>query len=307
MKETCVVHLVRARNGIGPLQRFLESYRRNPAGTEHDLLLIFKGFGRGKLPVIYETLVHEFPHVRLFLPDKGLDVTPYIVAASTHNYHFFCFFNSFSVLLDKDWLAKMYAHATREGVGLVGATGSYQSPYTDIEYFWELVKATPIYRRVLNSFTIPRDVRWRKANFYPFPNPHIRTNGFMIARDVIRAIKVSPIRKKMDAYVFESGKNGLTQQIFKMNLRALVVGKNGRAYEREEWVNSLCFWQGDQGNLLVADNQTNAYSTGDLTLKWKLARHAWGEKGNPLHRFEGGNQDKYGTEGEDFLCHGSNL
>jgi hypothetical protein len=34
--EVCVVHLVRACNGIEPLKRFLTSYTQHPAGMKHD-------------------------------------------------------------------------------------------------------------------------------------------------------------------------------------------------------------------------------------------------------------------------------
>src|SRR5665213_1673531 len=40
----CVVHLVRAANGIEPFRAFLESYVRHPAGLQHELVLLFKGF-----------------------------------------------------------------------------------------------------------------------------------------------------------------------------------------------------------------------------------------------------------------------
>ena len=43
-KEVCVVHLVRAHNGVGPFARFLKSYEINRGGMEHDLLIVFKGF-----------------------------------------------------------------------------------------------------------------------------------------------------------------------------------------------------------------------------------------------------------------------
>src|SRR5882724_3347052 len=34
----CVAHLVRAKNGLDPLIQFLDSYRKYPAGVDHDLL-----------------------------------------------------------------------------------------------------------------------------------------------------------------------------------------------------------------------------------------------------------------------------
>ncbi len=281
MRNICVVHLVRAKNGIEPLRRFLESYTRNHGGIEHDLLLVFKGFRNKELPSAYQQLLEAYPHEAMFVKDRGYDILPYYTAAKRFNYDYFCFLNSFSVILDEQWLRKMYNHITRPGVGLVGATGSYQSTYTDLLNSPK-IQSPLLRRRIVGTILLPLLILKCRRDFYSYPNYHIRTNAFMIAGDLMRSIKVGAIRRKWDCYTFESGKKGLTHQILRKNLRALVVGKNGRAYEKEEWVNSFSFWQGDQGNLLVADNQTNAYTTGDLQTKWKYARYAWADRANPL-------------------------
>jgi hypothetical protein len=288
----CVAHLVRAKNGMEPLQRFLESYARNQGGIEHDLLLIFKGFQQKKLPDQYRQLLGRYPHQALFVDDKGYDIVPYFIAASRFNYRHFCFLNSFSVILDEQWLRKMYSHITGPGIGLVGATGSYQSTYTDLLKSLK-IQSPQLWRRVVGTVLLPMLILKCRIDFYSYPNYHIRTNAFMIAGDLMRKIKVGSIRHKWDCYTFESGKKGLTHQILRKNLRALVVGKNGRAYEKEEWVNSFSFWQGDQANLLVADNQTNAYTNADLQTKWKYARHAWADRANPLAVFDDGSQMEF--------------
>ena len=285
MRNICVVHLVRARNGIAPLQRFLESYARNHGGIEHDLLLVFKGFRNKELPSAYQQLLEAYPHEAMFVKDRGYDIGPYFEAANTHNYGYFCFLNSFSLFLDEQWLRKMHDHIAREGVGLVGATGSHQSVYTDLLNSRK-IQSRVLWRRIAGTIGLPILTMKCRRDFYPYPNVHIRTNAFMIAGNLMQKIRIGHIIRKWDAYRFESGKSSLTQQILKMNLRALVVGKNGRAYEKEEWVNSFTFWQGDQGNLLVADNQTNAYITSDLETKWKYARYAWADRANPLACFD---------------------
>jgi hypothetical protein len=292
MRNICVVHLVRAKNGIEPLRRFLESYTRNQGGIEHDLLLVFKGFRNKELPSAYQQLLEVYPHEAMFVKDRGYDIMPYFIAANRFDYDYFCFLNSFSIILDEQWLRKMYNHIVREGVGLVGATGSYQSTYTDL-LISPKIQSRLLWRRMVGTILLPLLVLKCRRDFYPYPNFHIRTNAFMIAGDLMRNIKVGPILHKWDCYTFESGKKGLTHQILRKNLRALVVGKNGRAYEKEEWVNSFSFWQGDQGNLLVADNQTNAYTTGDLQTKWKYARHAWADRANPLAILDDGSQMEF--------------
>jgi hypothetical protein len=112
--------------------------------------------------------------------------------------------------------------------------------------------------------------------FVPFPAAHIRTNGFMIASQVLARLRVSPPRRKGDAYRLESGRESITAQIERLNLRAQVIGSDGRAYEKCEWPASGTLWQGEQQNLLIGDNQTASYEQGDADTRRTLARYAWG-------------------------------
>ncbi len=84
----------------------------------------------------------------------------------------------------------------------------------------------------------------------------------------------------MDAYKFESGKKGLTRQVLGLGNEVLVVGKDGVGYKMESWNRSNTFWQADQENLMVADNQTNAYQNGTQEHREFLAFTAWGITGN---------------------------
>jgi hypothetical protein len=297
-----IFHLVRAANGIEPLLRFLASYEKNRGGIAHDLVVILKGFNdergqpRMELPCDYEGALSSYTHKRFFVPDVGYDIRPYFVAAASFDYERVCFLNSYSVIRDELWLEKMYRHTIEGDVGLVGATGSYQSIYTDsispprgpdgrsvveiyggatLGKYGLLGKAA---RRVKHQVAT-----WRmKRYFDPFPNYHIRTNAFMVPRDLMMRVKCWEIASKMDAYRFESGKMSMTRQILSMGRRALVVGKDGRAFEREEWANSNTFWQEDQRNLLVADGQTEVYAKGDQTVRWLHARYAWADQARPL-------------------------
>ena len=57
MPDICVVHLVRKKNGMEPFRSFLESYLENPAGVDHELLILYKGFFREADIVSYEELL----------------------------------------------------------------------------------------------------------------------------------------------------------------------------------------------------------------------------------------------------------
>jgi hypothetical protein len=272
MPSICVVHLVRYRNGPKPFGKFIESLRDNPGGHPFDLLLIFKGFPSREITGDYGRLIRSLPHRRLFVPDIGFDIAPYFKAVREFDYEYFCFLNSYSTLLDPDWLSKMFRNILLPDVGIVGATGSWQSMYSgsfESEKrgypLWKRIFAGP-WRRVLRKF------------FAPFPNAHIRTNAFLVSRETMRKIRHGWILTKMDAWRFESGKTGLTKLIIDMKLKPLVVGRDGLAYEKEDWCRSGTFWQREQQNLLVADRQTLRYATADPGERRWMRRYAWGDE-----------------------------
>jgi hypothetical protein len=274
--DTCVLHLVRERNGIEPVKAFIESYLQRRSGLDHALVVIMKGFRETKAPAEYAALLENIPHEFIFLPDVGYDITSYVRAAEALDYTHFFFLNSFSVILGDDWLVKFRRHASDGSVGLVGATGSWESIYTDLLRQHGTIKSTPgaLLRRVAVRARLVRWVRY----FHPFPNYHIRTNAFMMRQELLDKIRLPRLRTKMDAWRFESGKEGLSQQVLRLGHKLLVVGKDGMAYEKGDWFRSGTFWKGNQENLLVADNQTRRYMEGDGLERQRLSRLAWGEQ-----------------------------
>ena len=284
MPRIAVVHLVRIGNGIETLQRFLESYRENAAGLDHDLIVVLKGFSTAsdELREVRAALA-GVDHREIEVEDAGYDITAYFAAARALEHDYFCFLNSFSVLLHPDWLEKLCRHAVRPGVGLVGATGSAQSQYS-VSLYWQL-KRKPFRWGAVLPRLLRRDARLERAihrklapyagHFDPFPSYHVRTNAFVLSRETLSKIDCDGIETKMDAYWFESGARGLTRQVGGMGLETLVVGRDGIGYRPEEWHESDTFCSGKMDNLLVADNQTRDYAEGDDERQDFLFRHTW--------------------------------
>lgn len=265
--DICVSHLVRKKNGMEPFHRFLESYLENPAGIDHDLLILYKGFYRKSDIIHYEKLLEDVPHSFLMVADFGFDLRPYFIAAERHDSKFFCFLNSFSIILDRDWLLKLYQHISQPGVGLVGVTGTWESISSCMQ-----IRRHPIYKRLVRF--VKR--KWRTIYFYPFPNHHIRTNGFMIARTTMLRIQRGAILTKMQSYRLESGKNSITRQVERMGLKSVVVDKDGKGYDKEEWNISNTFRRGMQNNLLISDKQTRIFDTASLEQRHELEFFTWG-------------------------------
>jgi len=209
----------------------------------------------------------------LRMSDRGFDLRGYRLAARRYqNYSHFCFFNSFSEILAHDWLAKMYSQLSKPGIGLVGATGSWESMYSNVQ----IQRAAESDSTLLSRFWTPIRLRLCQVSFHPFPNYHIRTNAFMIARELLLKVWPRFIITKRGAYLFENGKNSLTNRIARLGLHCLVVGRDGEAYTREVWDESRTYRQGGQENLLVADNQTRRYETGSADARKFLSEVAWG-------------------------------
>jgi len=294
------VHLVRRRNGPAAFERFLRSYREHPAGAGHELVILFKGFG-AECGAEYDRLLDGVPHQRLFLADRGFDLKPYFAAVQRFDYRYFCFFNSFSRILAADWLAKLYQAVAMPGVGLAGATGSYQSFATGHEerarelaklglgarLAWRVrhIAADPSLRGSAQraaAWVLGAAGLWKPARHFPaFPNYHVRTNAFIAARDMLTRIRLQPMLFKLSAFALESGKGGITAQFVQLGLAARVVDRTGTAYERERWHLANVFRQARQEDLLVADNQSDAYDNADAATRADLSRQAWGRYARP--------------------------
>jgi hypothetical protein len=248
--EVCVVHLVWAPLGTGPLARFLASYTAQPAGHPHRLAVILKGFEAPEDAAAHVELLAGIEHETLVYDRPTFDLPAYGAAAEQLEASHLCFLNSESVLLTPGWLAALTDALGECGVGAVGATGSYETP----------------------DSVFP----WRRRRWPRFPNPHLRTNAFMLSRELMRSGAWPEIPTKAQAWELESGNRGLTRHVRSQGLATRVVGRDGTAYRPHEWPASATFRSGGQANLLVADNRTREWDAAAPAQQAELSRRAWG-------------------------------
>ncbi|MGH2859113.1 MAG: hypothetical protein ACRDMJ_16685 [Solirubrobacteraceae bacterium] len=254
--EICLVHLVWVDAGEGALRGFLKSYAEWDAGAPHRLLIIWSGFQDGDRLATMKESAAGVPHDDLELGGRELDLTAYRLAAETASEESVCFVNSYSTILHDGWLALLAAQLTPTGVGLVGATGSHESP--------------------LSGPRLPLRRLARSGRYPPFPNPHLRTNAFMLRRDLFLSLRWPRAVTKESAWELESGVESLTRQVGARGLETLVVGRDGVGYPSGRWRESATFRAGDQRNLLVADNRTRQYEQAGSRMRRRLERLAWG-------------------------------
>jgi hypothetical protein len=242
--------------GPAPLERFIESYRAHPPGVQHRLLVVMKGFAAGADRSPWRHVLASVAHDELDADAGALDLGTYrSVVERVPDAERFCFTNSTSVVLADSWLGHLDRHLRTPRVGLVGAAGSFESAYS----------VAPLWLR-----------RRRRRDFPPFPNPHIRTNGFGISRELALSLDWPVTRRKLDALRLESGRWSITRQVLERGLHALVVGRDGVGYPPERWQESATFRSGDQRNLLIADRRTRQYEEVDPALRARFAEMAWG-------------------------------
>lgn len=119
-----------------------------------------------------------------------------------------------------------------------------------------------LFRRKDLDTLVSKRIVYEKELYGRFYNPYIRSNGFMISRELLLSLFGDYIvQTKEDACEFESGLKSLTRRIWALGMKTLLVGKNGIAYDIEDWPKSNTFRLGDQENLLTNDNQTRRYQS----------------------------------------------
>lgn len=307
-ERPCLVHLVRKANGLGSLREFAEAYRRHPPGIDCELVLAMKGFASALEARPYLKELADLETVTLFLADRGFDQGVYLTAAARLRRGRYCFMNSHGRPQVDGWLAKLNAALGRSGVGMVSPTAHWASAHSWLMYSMGLPSA---YRGLMPPREVARDLflaieveqkgverpstaaRARTllaslrdlpeglVGFEPFPARNLRPNAFMIDHATLREMQLFVVRSKLDTYVLEGSRSSYTRQVEAMGLQALVVDVAGAVYGPEEWHRSRTFWQGDQEGLLVADNQTLAYTRAAPPSRSLLSTFAWGPSADP--------------------------
>src|SRR3954447_23358085 len=121
------MHLVWEPLGPEALRRFAASYRAHAAGTDHRLAIVWKGFGAAGPSAEHVAALDGLEYDALRYDEPTLDLPTYAWCADRLDAAHLCFLNSESVVLADGWLATLLDALRAQGVGAVGATGSYES------------------------------------------------------------------------------------------------------------------------------------------------------------------------------------
>jgi hypothetical protein len=283
--DIALVYLARGIDGgLASASQFLESYLRHPAGVPHALYVIAKGWpDRSAYSALVEMASRSGKVVDL--PDDGFDLTAYYRLARDLREEWVCFLNTFSVIESDRWLEHLGDALALPDVGLAGCFGSYGTLQPRLQNLWfnawEAAKTKPP-KAVLGELLAHAGDRWRAARssdcFPAFPNPHVRTNAFMLARETFVAFwQGKPVpQTKRGVCAFESGSAGLTRFIEARGQHAVVVGADGGVYKKDQWLESRTFRVPSNGNNMISDNATRRYFADDRDYRRKKEFATWG-------------------------------
>ncbi|WP_316189683.1 glycosyltransferase family A protein [Bradyrhizobium sp. SZCCHNS1054] len=157
MNDVAVIYLARLAEGFQPIEGFLRSYREHPAGIPHDLIILAKGFEKPGHFAALQALLGDVPHRVIAVDDDiGFDIHAYKAGIENVENATICCMNTFTTLRTDDWLKKLYDNFNKPDVGIVGATGSYESLYSSFkitqQIHWFLHSSAAMNRELARRF-----------------------------------------------------------------------------------------------------------------------------------------------------------
>jgi len=285
-----VVYIARGIDwGISAVLHFFESYQKNEAGYNHNLIVAAKAWETK--PQEYEELkeICKSNNAQLVdLPDDGFDFGAYwrIMQSSKGDY-IFGMASSASLQVD-NWLKKIVDVAKEnEQYKLIGCHGSWEL-CPDLRLYLKS-KVTSKYEKRGLMYTIEKCFLYisnidkfikRKLNKQKFPNYFVLTCGFLIQRELFLEFmsKVKLPKDKMDAYELEHGKNGMSNFILKKGFKICVVDKFGQMFDKEEF-NLSHTYRSEIKNYMKKNKQINFYENSSPEYRKDLRESCWGGDG----------------------------
>lgn len=271
-----VVYLARGKeNGIFAARQFFESYDNRHAGVDHNLYVICKGWSDEDKKKELRNLAKAHNAVIFDQADDGYDWGAYFRAVLKIKEDYVMFLNSHSKIIGDNWLSKLLFGISKKSIGIIGVTGSFSS-WVD----WTVCPPFNFTSSLNYPLRLLRSIASciiHRGKYNQFPNIHLRSNAFLIRTNLFKEfanLRAIP-KKKSDSHQLESGVLGLSNFIRSKNLDIYICNISGHLLPPQEWALGELFRSGSQKNLLIEDNQTNAYRDANATKKHFLEYKSW--------------------------------
>tara|TARA_B100000795_G_C22732948_1_gene412150 strand:- start:711 stop:1202 length:492 start_codon:yes stop_codon:yes gene_type:complete len=162
------------------------------------------------------------------------------------------------------WLMKIMSHFNEKT--LIGTSASYESIFSSVK----IKKKFKILFNLRNYFFL-------KKNFKEFPNAHIRSINFLLyGKDYLSFITGKSFFNKKDAWMSESGFNGMTNFFKNKNFKILVINSDNQAFSLDKCKLSETYCFKDQSKKLFSDKHSRKYDAASDENKLKISKNVWG-------------------------------
>jgi len=269
-----VCYLLRLRKGekfaedINCLNKFYFSYSSHRAGVAHKLFILIKGPMADKSIKIIRKVVPLNVSI-IKTKDEGYDLGSYAEFARYRaNSHIF-FLNQHSIILKRNWLKIFHDTMKKSKAEVVASTASFSSlkkPYYSKQ------------KSFINNIIYNIISGYKFINFPIYPNPHIRTNAFLVKTSTwLQYFNAVEIKNKHDVYQVESGENSFYNFLLKKKKKFAITRSDGKYVESYlKWKNFIPFRNSLQkSKLIISDNHTRFYQTSSIEKKNILEKESW--------------------------------
>ena len=264
-EKILVCYLITKFDDENTLLTFLKNYKNFKSGYPHELLICFKLLNSEKMENFRKILVNvehtEFIDKK---DENDYDLGSYKRVASYYQSRHIFFLNSYSYPICENWSNMIIMNYEKNS--LLATSASYESLLSSIKLkkFYKLI-----------SFLIKK---FKYTQYFdPFPNPHIRTTGFLIkGSEYLEFMNNKTISSKIDVWRIESGKNSLTNHFKKLNFNIYVINSDGERFSEDKWKESQTYNYLEHNKSIISDKHIRKYHSMNKSEKLKFQSNSWG-------------------------------
>jgi len=265
-----VVYLCYYKNNFTHVDKFINNYKKYKSGINHNLLICFKNLDHEK--IIF--LKKKFKKIKYnFVIDNfgDYDIGSYFRLAKKYKKKNLFFVGSYSYPAINNWLKIIYNNFANNT--LISSAGSYQSLTSDAFNNSYRYNNNFIYNFLLRIIFFLKNLIY----FPIFPNPHVRTNSFLIkAKDLLKYPYKLNYKRKFDCWRFESGRHSLTNFFKKKRFNIIVVNSKSNIFNKNSWKYSDTYFYKEQKSIIIKDKHTDLFNNSNKRDKLKLEKMVWG-------------------------------
>ena len=262
-----IVYLISNYDSLSNIFKFIKNYKKYKAGHAHNLIICYKNCYNKNLDKSIKKKINPFKYKKFIDFGKNdFDWGSYKRVAKKNKNKILFFFNCHSYPIKNNWLKFFLNHYKSKTV--LAPTGSFQSiSSSSLNGFY----FKNLFHRLYYGF-------FNMINFPLFPNPHIRSNCFMISANDFLNLNLINCEKKIHAWLNESGRKSMTKQLLDKGFKLLVVNNENKKFLISHWKKSETYAVKKQGKLLISDKHTREYMSLNNERKKIYEKNVWGFK-----------------------------